>query len=132
MGRPVCVLYGTKRKRAGEREFFWMNGEELGVRERFVALLRRYGEALEVGDETVRAFVQPLRRSGEAGYGSFPGKYGSLPLHEFLYLGDPSVKLVEGASLIWQEKVLRVSQCREVFVAGDCVYMWAMLREVNA
>ena len=102
------------------------------MRERFVALLGRYGETLKLGEETVRGFVQPMRRAGEHGHGSFPGKYGVLALNEFLYLGDPGVKLVEGVSLIWQGKVLRVSQCKEVFVAGECVYVWAMLREVQA
>jgi len=102
------------------------------MRERFVQLLRRYGETLAVNSGEVRAFVQPLRRNGEHGNGSFPGKYGTVPLNEFLYLGDPVVKLAEGMHLIWQGRVLRVSQAKEVFVAGACVYMWAMLREVNA
>jgi len=102
------------------------------MRERFVQLLRRYGETLAVGDGAVRAFVQPLRRKSEHGHGSFPGKYGAVPLNEFLYLGDPGVALAEGVSLIWQGRVLRVSQCKEVYVAGVCVYLWAMLREVNA
>ena len=102
------------------------------MRERFLQLLHRYGETLTAGEDELRAFVQPLRRKGEQGYGSVPAAYGTLPLNEFLYLGEPEVKLREGMRLLWQGKALRVAQAREVYVAGVCVYLWAVLREVNA
>ena len=102
------------------------------MRERFLQLLHRYGETLTAGEEELRAFVQPLRRKSEQGYGSFPAGYGTMPLNEFLYLGEPAAKLREGMSLRWQGKALRVTQAKEVYVAGVCVYLWAVLREVNA
>lgn len=102
------------------------------MRNRFLTALRRYGDTISIGGETMRAFLSPVRRTGEHGYGSLPTALGTAPSEEYLYLGDPAVALTEGDWLDWQGRTLRVTQSKLVGAGDEPIYCWATLKAVAA
>lgn len=94
--------------------------------------LARYGDTVILGGQTIRAFLSPVRRGSDHGYGSLPAALGVASAEEFLYLGDPMVAVTEGDWLEWQGRVLRVTQSKLVGVGDEPIYCWATLKEVAA
>lgn len=102
------------------------------MKERFLSCLARYGDTLTWEGETLRAFLSPLRKTAEHGYGTLPTAIGTACAEEYLYFGDPDLGIAEGDWLEYHGRSLRVTQSKLVGVQDEAIYRWATLKVVAA
>ena len=92
-------------------------------------ILRRYGQELVVErrdgtEETVRAFLQPVRERGEGG--PEPSPIGGLDGRLWLYLGKAPLRT--GDRVAWEGRRFRVRSGRPHYI-GDRLSHWQAVLE---
>ena len=95
-------------------------------------ILERYGQEAVLegpeGEETIRAFLQPLPEKGEAEVTAMT-ELGSLDDRLWQYLGQRAV--APGDALRWEGLRLRVRSSRPWYLGSALVYWWASLERAK-
>lgn len=105
----------------------------------FDRIRRRYGQEVELhGQEgepvRVRAFVQPIREQGEDRWQVTPTPLGLRRRERFLYLGpaEPDLEEMREGWLVWSGRKWEIQSCQPVWLGGEVLYQWAVLRPRGA
>jgi hypothetical protein len=102
-------------------------------------VLSRYGSEVSLSAngtdfiEGYRAFVQPLRYKNKMYLDGVYSPIGHVDQSFYLYVGPAWVDLTQTdrkARLKMGESTFFISHCERVQVAGEPLYVWAILRKV--
>lgn len=106
--------------------------------EAFGPIARRFGQRVTLhtqeGDVEAKAFVQPLRESGEGQWQEAPTPIGPRSRERYRYLGEPGVSLEEvgvGGKVTWMGMELEVQACQPMYVGNVLTHWWGILRRIR-
>ena len=95
-------------------------------------ILERYGQEAVLegpeGEETIRAFLQPLPEKGETERTAVTG-LGSVDGRLWQYLGQRAVR--PGEVIRWEGCAFRVRSSRPWYLGDTLVYWWASLERAK-
>lgn len=95
-------------------------------------ILRRFGQTVTLrqaaGEQTCRAFLQPVEKSGEQAVSEMT-PLGALDQRLWLYLGDAAVEAED--RILWNGKTFRVRSSRPWCVGAETLYWWAALERAK-
>lgn len=89
----------------------------------FDRILKKYGQAVKIGEVTVRAFFQPAADSEKNEPFSMTAM-GAADDRKWIYLGEKKVCL--GTSIVFQGHPYTVRNCTDVRVGNETAYWWAV------
>lgn len=92
-----------------------------------VSAIKKYGKSVQIGDDTIKAMIQPLRRRN-----IFYNK-NKIPLDSLngcmLYVGYPNYPISEKQTINVGGKEYTVIVTEPYMNKDVCCYIWAILKE---
>lgn len=94
-----------------------------------VSAIKKYGKSVQIGDNSIKAFIQPIRRRHNIYINT------KIPLGNLngcmLYVGYPDYPISEKQTINVDGKEYTVVVTEPFMLKDVCCYIWAILKEKN-